>query len=206
MNYSAPIHNAIALDIARKIVSGSYSVGTRISGRSLMSGNYNVSPETVRKAIALLRDSHVLTVSQGKEAVVESVEQAYSFISRNEDIQFVFSMRQEVEALMAQRLEIDKRLESILSEVINYCDRLRNLSPYNPIEVLVLPTSHAVGKTVGELEFRDRFGGALLAIKRGAETIVSPPHNEVLRANDTLVLVGKGELLHVLREFLNSRP
>lgn len=205
MNYSAPIHNAIAIDIARKIVSGSYPVGTKISGRSLMSGNYNVSPETVRKAIALLRDSHVLSVSQGKEAVVESIEQAYSFLSRNEDIQFVFSLRQEVESLLAQKQEIDKRLESILSEVIGYCDRLRNLSPYNPVEVCVPPTSHAVGKTAGELQFRDRFGAALLAIKRGEETIVSPPHHEVLKAGDKLVLVGKGDLIHNLSEFLKAR-
>ena len=40
----------IALDIAQRIAKGELPEGSRIYGRSLMASEYNVSPETVRRA------------------------------------------------------------------------------------------------------------------------------------------------------------
>ena len=51
---SNPVYKNIALDIANKIINGEFKVGEKISGRSTLAGVYNVSPETIRRAIALL--------------------------------------------------------------------------------------------------------------------------------------------------------
>lgn len=49
-------YQQIAADVAGKIVSGGYKEGERIFARSALSVHYGVSPETSRRAIALLAD------------------------------------------------------------------------------------------------------------------------------------------------------
>ena len=59
---SFPQYMRIALDIANRIASGEIAERQRISGRYLLSSQYHVSPETVRKALSLLRDMDVVQV------------------------------------------------------------------------------------------------------------------------------------------------
>ncbi|MDY0372402.1 MAG: GntR family transcriptional regulator, partial [Sphaerochaetaceae bacterium] len=51
-----PIYARIALDIANRIENGELLEGKRLSGRSLMSSEYGVSPETIRRAFSLLEE------------------------------------------------------------------------------------------------------------------------------------------------------
>ena len=55
---SLPVYQTIALDLARRIINQEFSVGEKISGRTLLAGQYSVSPETIRKAIFLLKDGN----------------------------------------------------------------------------------------------------------------------------------------------------
>ncbi|MDF2533128.1 MAG: transcriptional regulator, GntR family, partial [Clostridia bacterium] len=54
-----PIYKKIAIDIANKIVKGDIKEKDKISGRSVLASMYNVSPETIRRAVALLHESEV---------------------------------------------------------------------------------------------------------------------------------------------------
>lgn len=53
-NDTLPQYIQIALSIARRIAGGDVPEGAKISGRSKLSSEYNVSPETIRKAVRLL--------------------------------------------------------------------------------------------------------------------------------------------------------
>ncbi len=68
-NTTTPLHVAryitIAMDIAERVLKGDYIEGQRISGRSTLSGLYNVSPETVRRALTLLQEAGVVRVQPG---------------------------------------------------------------------------------------------------------------------------------------------
>ena len=70
------MYHSIALDLAQRIINEEFPIGAKISGRSLLAGHYNVSSETIRKSVALLKDANVVSVSQGREVVVLSVEEA----------------------------------------------------------------------------------------------------------------------------------
>lgn len=48
-NDSLPQYMQIALSIAGRIAGGDVPEGAKISGRSKLSSEYNVSPETIRK-------------------------------------------------------------------------------------------------------------------------------------------------------------
>ena len=49
-----PRYQQIAVAIAERIVDGKYPIGSKIYARSTLASNFNVSPETARKAINVL--------------------------------------------------------------------------------------------------------------------------------------------------------
>ncbi len=197
------IYLSIAIDVAQRIVNDEFAVGSRLSGRTLLASQYNVSSETIRKAIMLLRDANVVSVSQGKEITVISVEEAYRFIEHHKSMQSVYSLKQEIEMLLAQKYEIDRRLESILSDIIQYSDRLKHLTPYNPIEIKVPEFSHISGKTIADIKLWQCTGATVVAIRRGTEIIISPGPLAVVQADDRLVVVGDAEVLNRTLNFVN---
>ena len=95
-----PVYESIAIDVAGRIVDGDISIGQKISGRTLLASHYNVSPETIRKAMGLLAQANVISVSQGKEVIVQSVEQAEEFLRHHMSMLSAYSLKQELEILI----------------------------------------------------------------------------------------------------------
>ncbi|HPJ76117.1 MAG TPA: GntR family transcriptional regulator, partial [Clostridia bacterium] len=59
-----PQYQMIARDIAKRITDNEWTENQMISGRSLLSSEYKVSPETIRRALALLVDMKVVYVKK----------------------------------------------------------------------------------------------------------------------------------------------
>ncbi|HHU62732.1 MAG TPA: GntR family transcriptional regulator [Clostridiales bacterium] len=195
----------IALDIAQRIVNNEFKPGERLLGRSILAGTYNVSPETIRKAVGLLQNMDVVRTSQGSGTQIHSKEMAYRFLERFNYMESVESLKIKLEKLIQEKREIDKQLEGILSQIIDYSDRLKNVTPYNLVEIKVEETSKYIGKTIAELEFWQNTGGTILAIRRDDNIIISPgPYAEIL-SNDVLVVVGDGNVLENVNKFLNAK-
>lgn len=199
-----PMYHSIALDLAQRIINNEFPVGSRISGRTLLASHYNVSSETIRKAIALLKDGNIVSVSQGKEVVVLSIEEAYPFITHHRSMQTVYSLKQELARLIAQKQGIDKRLQEIFNEIVEYSDHLKNLSPYNPIEITIPPHSHIVGRTIADIKLWQKTGATIVAIRRDSEISISPGPSAMIRPNDRLIIVGKGNILQKVAHFIEK--
>lgn len=200
----AAMYLSIATDIAQRIINDEFAIGSRIAGRTLLASHYNVSSETIRKAVALLKDANVVNVSQGKEITVLSVEEAYRFIDHHKSMQSVYSLRQELEILLEKKNEIDKRLECVLNDIIGYSDRLKNLNPYNPIEVKIPANSHLVGRTIADIKLWQHTGATVVAIRRDTDIIISPGPLAVIEADDRLVIVGNAEVLQRSTDFAHK--
>lgn len=197
-------YKSIALDIAQRIVSGEFPINGKISGRSLLASQYHVSPETIRKAIALLKDENIVHVSQGKEIVILSDQNAYNYITKHNYLKSAYSLKQELQQLLQQKKELDRRFEGLLGEIIQASDRLKNLKPYHPVEIKIDEPSHAVGKTIGNLLFWQHTGATIIALRRGTEVFISPGPHVVLLAHDILVVVGDGNVQERTEQFLNQ--
>lgn len=200
---NSAIYRSIALDLAQRIINGEFVKGVKVSGRTLLASHYNVSPETIRKAVGLLKDEGVVEVSQGKEITVISVERAFAFIGHYKSSESVYSLRQDIELLLKQKRELDARFEALLTDIINYSDRLRNLTPYNPIEVTVEEHAHVIGKTISELRLWQQTGATVVAIRRGTEIMISPGPEARLAAGDRLVFVGDSDVLQSMANYIN---
>jgi K+/H+ antiporter YhaU regulatory subunit KhtT len=200
-------YKSIALDIAQRIVSGEFPVRSKISGRSLLAGQYRVSPETIRKAIGLLKDENIVSVSQGKEIIIVSDQHAHEYITRNNYLKSVYSLKQNLQQLLMQKKEIDRQFEALLTDLINASDRLQNLKPYNPMEVKVSEHSHVVGTTIANLQFWQNTGATIIALRRGTQVSISPGPHVILRENDFLIVVGDGQVQARIDQFINlQRP
>lgn len=205
MKTQTPIYRSVALDIARRVINDEFSEGAKFSGRTLLASQYNTSAETIRKAIALLKEEGVANSSQGREVVILSKESAYKFIERYQDVESVYSLRQDLEIILRQKVDLDAKLEGILKDIIRYSDRLRNLTPYNPVEVEVTAESHVVGKTVGQIKLWEHTGATVVAIRRGTEITVSPGPSARIEPLDRIVVVGNTDSLKYTAAYL-QRP
>lgn len=196
-------YKSIALDIAQRIVSGELPENSKMSGRSLLAGQYHVSPETIRKAMVLLKEEGIVSVSQGKEITIVSAVKAYEYISRNNYLQSVYSLKQEIEHLMVEKRGVDRKFEILLNDIIEASDRLKNLKPYNPVELKIKPGTHVIGKTIAGLSFWQNTGATIIALRRGINVSISPGPHVVLRENDVIVVVGDDAGHRKTEQFLN---
>jgi K+/H+ antiporter YhaU regulatory subunit KhtT len=152
-----------------------------------------------------LKVKNVVTVSQGKEVTVISTESAYSFIEHYKSSESVYSLQQDVELLLRQKREIDAKLEALLVDIIKYSDKLRNLTPYNPVEIEVGETAPISGRTIGEIRLWQHTGATIVAIRRGTEIIISPGPNAKIMPHDRVVVVGDSDILKRTTDFISGK-
>ena len=114
-NYTMPIYQKIALDLANKIYTGSIAEGSTLYGRSVLAGKYNVSPETIRRAIKLLEDIKIVESVKGKGVIVLSSKKALSFIKKYQDITNISSYKSNLYKLLGEK----SKLENEIVETLN---------------------------------------------------------------------------------------
>ncbi|MGC3054083.1 winged helix-turn-helix domain-containing protein, partial [Enterococcus faecalis] len=75
-------YQQIAVDVAEKIAEGILHVGDKIHARSTLANQYQVSPETARKAIIVLVDLEIVKAKHGCGFYVASKEKAQDFVTQ----------------------------------------------------------------------------------------------------------------------------
>ncbi|MGI6413068.1 MAG: potassium channel family protein [Syntrophomonadaceae bacterium] len=107
-------------------------------------------------------------------------------------------------------------LEKIGTDVVVYPERdmairlARALTSHNVVDQINLSSKYSileirtpkafVDKTLVELDVRRKMKVTVVAIKRGDEIIISPNADQVIRANDILVVAGDNDSLRILDE------
>jgi K+/H+ antiporter YhaU regulatory subunit KhtT len=182
-------YEQIAIDIAQKIVRGEFHVGQKLSGRSLLAGTYNVSPETIRRSIALLQNIGVVEAVTGSGIVIKSSKLAIEYLTEYNERQEIIDLRNKINDLLEKRRQMDTDLEKQLSKLLEYAFQKSSL--LQQVEEMKLPQgSKLLGKTIADANIRNLTGATIIAINRRGEEIFSPPIDLVLEENDTLIIVG----------------
>lgn len=108
-----PQYEQIAEDIARRIVEGRLVTGDKLFGRSVMSSEYGVSPETIRRAFRLLADMQVIEIKPQSGASVLSLDSAKRYLERIDQLE----SRQNLDSRLKKLLQEHSRLAKELGEV-----------------------------------------------------------------------------------------
>ena len=181
----------IALDIARRIAKGDLPEGQRVYGRSVMASEYNVSPETIRRALRLLSDMKVVEVKPQSGVVVLSADSARRYIENFEESADVRALRQQLKELMAEYADLSRRLSDTVAALMKSRETFAAADePFPNYEVPIPKDSPLIGRSIGELKFWQSTGATVVAIRRSQTVILSPGPYAELYAGDVLVLVG----------------
>lgn len=182
-------YEQIAIDIAQKIVRGEFREGQKLSGRSLLAGTYNVSPETIRRSIALLQNIGVVETITGSGIIIKSTQLAKEYLTEYNERQEVITLRNRINDLLNQRSYLDTELEKELSKLLEFA--FQKSSILQQIEEIPLPSgAQMVGRTIANTNIRTLTGATIVAINRKGEEIFSPPADMVLEGEDILIVVG----------------
>lgn len=185
-----PVYERIAVDIARRIVNGDFEEGVRLSGRTLMSGEYGVSPETIRRSFALLEEMKVVEVVKNSGVLVRSITQAQAFIDthdkHDESKKLLYRMHQ----IVRQSESLNQELYSIANQVFSINTRFAQDNPFPIFAYTIQEGSKAIGQCLGELRFWQATAATVVAIRREGTIILSPGPKEPLHIGDTLMMVG----------------
>ncbi|MDE3840407.1 GntR family transcriptional regulator [Bacillus methanolicus] len=199
-----PTYERIAIDLANRIYDGKFKVGEKIHGRSTLASEYNVSPETVRRAIKILEDVGIVQSAKGSGIIVSSRENAFKYINRFSSLETIKDLEKQMKSLFSKREELDQQIFDTVNKIIDYSGKLRHTNPMVPIEVEIVPGCSHIGKTISEVKFWQNTGGTVVGIKRNGKLIISPgPYASILEG-DVLLIIGDEKTYDRVMHFLGE--
>ncbi|MCC5912079.1 MAG: GntR family transcriptional regulator [Clostridiaceae bacterium] len=182
-------YKQIALDVAKQIASGKILEGAKLKGRSVLAGNYNVSPETIRKAIALLEEMKVVQPIPGSGSLVLSKERSKAFIEKYQSKEKLQDFKMDINDLLQQKSLIDIALHKKIKSLMDLTNTIHGEdSVFQLIEIAIKETNH-INQSIIDSNFWQETRSSIIAIKREGKLIVAPNPREVLLENDIVIAV-----------------
>jgi K+/H+ antiporter YhaU regulatory subunit KhtT len=192
----------IALDIANKIVKGELRINEKVSGRSTLAGMYNVSPETIRRSIALLEEMKVVESNIGSGIEIVSVSAAEKFIEKFKNNDYLNTVKEDILKIIEKKKELDDELEQNFIKILDLVERFSNITPFTLIEVAVHNNCKFIGRKVTEVKFWQYTGATIVAVRRERDITISPGPEYVFTAGDTIVIIGSSDVYDKAWKFL----
>ena len=197
-----PNYIKIAIDIAYRIVNNQFVEGEKITGRTTLVSIYKVSPETIRRSLALLRDMNVVTINEKSGIIINDKASAKAFLNKFKTQSDFTYLNNETFDLIKKRKEIDTKLEKNINSIIEFATQLRNVGSIIPFESIVEKDSFAVGKSIGELNFWHNTKATIIAVKRNGDMFLSPGPYFIINERDIIVYVGDDSVLETVKNYI----
>lgn len=200
-----PQYMQIAISVARRIADGEVAEGTKLSGRSKLSSEYSVSPETIRKALRLLGDMRVVEVKEQSGVYVLSADNARRYLRQFEEKAGVLEKRRKLRALLEQQEKASRELAELCRHILDETKLPSQDVGLLPIGGCRVPEGwHGIGKNLGDLHFWQYTGATVVAIRRGTAQIVSPGPYAELYAGDLVLYIGEDAARAAVERFFSE--
>ncbi len=200
-----PVYQKIALDLAKKIAEDVYTPGEKLYGRSVLAAQYAVSPETIRRALFILKDLGIVSVTGGSGAVVASKEAAERLAHRFQHFSDVNSVKENIEQLAAQQQKQQNELLENVHKLLHQIEVFRLNAPILPYEIKITKECRFLGKMISEINFWQNTGVTVVAIRKKNELIISPGPYALFEEGDCFILVGKEGSYNTVRDYLYQK-
>lgn len=199
-----PNYIKIAVDIAHRITNNEFVEGQKITGRTTLGSIYNVSPETIRRSVALLKDMNVITIHEKSGLIINSKNDAKNFLNKFKANSDFASINNDTYNLISERKKLDSKIEQNIDSIIQFATQLRNVGTIIPFESIVEKNSIAVGKSIGELSFWHNTKATIIGVKKNNEIFLSPGPYFTIQEGDILVYVGEDEVLKNVDNYIKA--
>ena len=204
-NEELPQYMRIAVSVAGRIADGQLAEGEKLSGRSKLSSEYQVSPETIRKSVQLLRDMQVVTVKEQSGVYVRSAENAKRYLQMVGEKNELRQKKQRLRALLAQQEAVARQVSELCGSILD-----DSVQPEQAAEQLKTFSCRVpqdwpdAGKTLGSLHFWQATGATVVAIGRAEALSVSPGPYAELCGGDLVIFVGDSEAREAVAQFFKT--
>lgn len=199
-----PVYSQIALDIALRISRMELRENAKISGRSVMSSEYGVSPETIRRALRLLEDMGIVEVRHNSGVVILSTQKAAEYVQRFSEQNDIRAIQRKLNSLLEQQRGLNEQIADTAELLVRTNDKFSKSNPFRNYETDIPAGSHVIGKNIRELMFWQETGATIIAIRRGDQIILSPGPYAVLAQGDTLIFVGDVSAIEAVGKFITT--
>lgn len=197
-------YEEIATDVAARIAQGELREGQRLFGRSSLAGLYKVSPETIRRAVALLHSRGVVRAIAGSGVVVRSKAAAEHYLEESQQDAELRGLAAEIQGLLSSRREVDERLGHAVERLLHHTSGA--LSTFRHVEEIVVPMGALlVGETLVSADLRTRTGITVIGVARQGEEMFSPDPHMPIEEGDILIVIGDSHAKDRLRDLLQPR-
>ena len=181
-------YTRIAISLAERIASGQLKEGDKLSGRSKLSPEYTVSPETIRRTLRLLADMKVVEVKEQSGVYVLSADNARRYLHNFADQTDIRGKQQQLQELLVRQEHLNRQMAALCRDILDETSQTPDALP-NYYCRIPDDWPHS-GTTVGALRFWQATGATIVAIRRGLSYIVSPGPYAELYAGDAVIFVG----------------
>lgn len=198
-----PRYLSIAVDIATRIASGSIQEGEKLKGRSVLSTEYNVSPETIRRSMSLLSDKKVVKINASSGNVVLSKERAIEFIKNFKSDEVLSEMKRKLSNLIKSRAALDQEIEKTIQQIADMYKYKRS-DLINPVEIILPENSHVIKKSIGDLQIWHNTGATIIGVIRNNNIIISPGPYFAFECGDKVLIVGDEHIIERFNAFISQ--
>lgn len=196
-------YEGIAQDLARRIASGELAIGTRLLGRSSLAGMYQVSPETIRRAVAILHERGAVQAIAGSGIRVLSPMAAQEYLDSVQAQSTLEESARELRHLLRERRELDQRIDQAMDRLLAHATGA--LAGRHVEEIAIKPDTWVVGRSLGEIRLRTTTGATVAAITRGEVDYFSPDTAMRFAPGDVLTIIGAEGARSLARMVLESQ-
>lgn len=200
-----PNYIKIAIDIAYRIINNEFIEGSKITTRTTLVSIYKVSPETIRRSLALLKDMNVVTICNKSGIIINSKDAAKDFLNKFQSELDFSSIVNECTELLNEKKQLNDKIENNIKSIIEFATQLRNIGTIIHFESIVEKNSIAVGKSIGELDFWHNTKATIIGVKRNNEIFLSPGPYFTISEDDILVYVGEDEVLSNVNNYIKDK-
>lgn len=194
---------SIAYQIAKRIVSGELSEGRRLSGRTLLSSEYQVSSETIRKAIKVLETYGVVESIERSGIVIISKKAAETYMSR-------YVAQKEDRRLIKDTEEALKELSLAESKAQHLTRKLISVTrtgffPFDFFTFDIMAQHPHVGQTLQEMDLKRHTGALVIGYEKNGLFYQNPEATLLIEADMTLYLLGDLTVQKKTEEYLHGK-
>lgn len=199
-----PRYVKISIDIAHRIYRGEFPEGYKLKGRSTLAAEYNVSPETIRRSMALLQDMNVVKVREKSGIYVISKTNAKHFIDKFNIKNNLNTLLSNIKELLAEKNKIENELANKLETLVQDTIYFRDMDVLNHHKETICPNSHLVDKSIDEINFWQNTKATIIAIIRNSKTILSPGPYFRFKEGDVVCFVSEEDNVYNVKKYINK--
>ena len=182
----------IAQDICGRILVGEYQEGMMLKGRSVLASFYNVSPETIRKAVNLLAKEKIVEIKRGVGIFVDSALHAQQFDDKWKDKTLVQNKYANLLNLLEEKRQLDEEIDVAIKDMRDSFT-YQTKEAVQLQEIMIPLDSWLDSKKIGDVYFYNYTEATIVAVvtKEEGRADTSPGPDYVLHAGDKLIFVSK---------------